>query len=620
MLSSCVYDNYIPETCFPEEGKYFLSFVLRSTTDPATKGTSDGTDIGLTQSDPGEEILVKRVDLYFYTVDGVAQGKSKANRKSYTEFKQQVASAQTDEISNVVHDILVELPYRPYVMLVLLNMEQDFAESLETLSLAQVRAKLMENNEKAWAGSKTTISYNGTPKEDVRPFRMSSSTYLNGAGNEICEVVIPEQYVWNNEPAARRNPFDVYVDRMAAKVNVVLPASLVENPIYRVPAVTQYEGLKAKVTLLGWGLNGMNRSSYVYKKINKSWNFEDWGVKWNEAAKFRSHWAQDANYDSSDASAYYPQNSGDIYGGAATKTPDDCDLKYITWKELMDSETGGKFTTPAKRTEKPLYCFENTADGGILSTKRSDNQLYPRATHVLVAAKLTFEEGTGLSSAGDVAGYTATDATLYRYKGVFYTVSNIYEALANDLARAGYTKDAAGKQKVDAACVTNLIQSYGEKWYPVLSGYYGGSPVGTADLKDTYSVDKFDKGRFYYKIPIEHLEKMPSSLGTNYPTAVYGVVRNHNYIITISEELKGIGTGISDENEPIVPVTEDRDYIVSVQITITPWKQFNTRFLFVDPSGMLITNGQRVNRWEDEGDPSVDIDDPYSWTGNGWYF
>ena len=134
------------------------------------------------------------------------------------------------------------------------------------------------------------------------------------------------------------------------------------------------------------------------------------------------------------------------------------------------------------------------------------------------------------------------------------------------------------------------------------------------DVWKSVRVDGFYEGLFYYKIPIEHLEPAPSPLGAQYPTAQYGVVRNHNYIISISEELKGIGTGIVDKDEPIVPVTEDRDYMVSVSVVVSNWKQFENRFVFVDPSGMLITNGQVVNRWEDEGPSNND------WTGNGWYF
>ena len=616
MLSSCVYDNYIPEGCIPEEGKFFLSFVLRSPTDPSanTKGDTDGTDIGLTQADPGEEILVKRVDLYFFKGDGTPQGESKRNWKAVETFTQTVADSQTADIANKVHDFYVELPFRPYVMLVLLNMDASFAESMQGLTLAQARAKVMENDESAWAGAKTSINYNGATKNDLRPFRMSSSTYLTNSGSEICEITIPEQFVKTNKVAALADPIDVYVDRMASKVNVALvDAIFTAEKTFPVPIVTQYEGIKAKVKLLGWGINALNKSSYLYKKIDSGWSFKqtDWGVSWNESSKFRSHWAQDPNY----TSGTYPKNYGD-FTAPATVTEADCALKYLSWNELT-----GEFTTVAKRTEKPLYCFENTADGSLLSTKNTDNQLFPRATHVLVKAQLIFEEGTGISAAGDVAGYTTAGATFYRYKGVFYTDSNINQAVATDLCNAGgYYKDFEQNNKIDGGNVA-IVHDYGERCRVELTDVFDGAGIAVAaDAldKNIYRVDKFTQGYFYYKIPIEHLEPEPSPLGSNYPTAQYGVVRNHNYIITINNELHGIGTGVAELDEPIVPVREDRDYIVSVQMSVLNWRQFNTRFLFVDPAGMLITNGQVVERWEDEGNPD---NDPYTdWTGNGWYF
>ena len=618
MLSSCVYDNYIPEGCLPEEGKFFMSFVLRSPTDPSasTKGTTDGVDIGLTQADPGEEILVKRVDLYFFNGEGVPQGKEKKNWKEVEIFTQTVADSQTADIANKIHDFYVELPFRPYVMLVLLNMDEAFARSMEGLTLAQARAKVMENDESAWAGAKTTINYNGTPKSDVRPFRMSSSTYLNGGGTEICEIPIPEQFVKTTKEAALLNPIDVYVDRMASKVNVALVDAIFTRDLtFPVPIVTQYEGIKAKVKLLGWGINALNKSSYLFKKINSGWSFKqaDWGVSWNESSKFRSHWAQDPNY----TDGTYPRNYRDFVA-PSTVTEADCALKYLSWNEL-----NGEFTTVAKRTEKPLYCFENTADGSLLSTKNADNQLFPRATHVLVKAQLIFEEGTGISDAGDVAGYTTAGATFYRYKGVFYTDSNIKQAVATDLCNAGgYYKDNAQKNKIDGDNIA-IVHDYGERCRVELISVYDGTGTAVAaDAldKDIYRADKFTQGYFYYKIPIEHLQPEPSPLGSNYPTAQYGVVRNHNYIITINNELQGIGTGVAELDEPIVPVREDRDYIVSVQINVLNWRQFNTRFLFVDPSGLLVTDGQKVIQWEDEGDPGKTGEGDNVWTGNGWYF
>ena len=180
-------------------------------------------------------------------------------------------------------------------------------------------------------------------------------------------------------------------------------------------------------------------------------------------------------------------------------------------------------------------------------------------------------------------------------------------------------KDNTQTDEAEASDFT-LTHLYGEMMYPAVNGtLYDGSGNAVADdvWKDV-RVDGFMDGLFYYKIPIEHLEPAPSPLGAKYPTAQYGVVRNHNYIITIADKLAGVGTGIVDKDEPIVPVTEDRDYMVSVSVVVANWKQFENRFVFVDPSGMLITGGQVVNQWQDEGDPNNDGTN--DWTGNGWYF
>ena len=53
-------------------------------------------------------------------------------------------------------------------------------------------------------------------------------------------------------------------------------------------------------------------------------------------------------------------------------------------------------------------------------------------------------------------------------------------------------------------------------------------------------------------------------------------------------------------------------------MTVSNWKQFETHFVLVDPSGMLVTNGHALRMWEDEGDPNKEGYD--DWTGNGWYF
>lgn len=605
VFTGCVYDKYTPEECaYSDDVIYHLAFVLNS---PAARYSDDtkASDEGLETSQIGSEILVKRVDLFFYTGGGLPQGKSQINRYTVTEFKQEASTPLTeDNITNKVSDFAVELPFRPYQMLIAINLDDAQSALLQGKTLAEVR-ELQSSGFGSWAGAATTVQYNGTSYSDITPFRMSSSTYLNERGQERCELLIPNSYIFETAEKAKAHPMPVYIERMAARVNVVKPDA---GTTFRVPIVTKYEGISSEVEILGWGLNGLNKKVYYYKKINSGWTFGNWSIGWNESAKFRSHWAEDPNYKS----GTYPKNYEDIKNG--TLTMDACDLQYLSWNELK-----GNFSTSGAntRTLNPLYCLENTADGSILSTVRSDNQLYPRVTHVLVKAKLSFARGTAFNS--DPDGYL-TETNFYRHRGVFYTINNILPTVVADQKSDGVVlyQDAAHTIEADASCF-ELTHLYGEMLYPKVKDaitLYDGS--GNAVAKDVWKsvrVDGFYEGLFYYKIPIEHLEPAPSPLGAQYPTAQYGVVRNHNYIISISEELKGIGTGIVDKDEPIVPVTEDRDYMVSVSVVVSNWKQFENRFVFVDPSGMLITNGQVVNRWEDEGDPSNN-----DWTGNGWYF
>ena len=90
------------------------------------------------------------------------------------------------------------------------------------------------------------------------------------------------------------------------------------------------------------------------------------------------------------------------------------------------------------------------------------------------------------------------------------------------------------------------------------------------------------------------------------------MVRNHIYEVYL-DSVGGIGTGIWDSNLDIRPFRKSSEYDVSAYVKVSPWKQYETQFYFVDPSGMLVTDGQRVDRWSDIGPEAPD------WDGDGWY-
>ncbi len=71
VFTGCVYDKYMPEECaYSDDVIYHLAFVLNS---PAALSSDDtkASDDGLETSQIGSEILVKRVDLFFYTGGGL---------------------------------------------------------------------------------------------------------------------------------------------------------------------------------------------------------------------------------------------------------------------------------------------------------------------------------------------------------------------------------------------------------------------------------------------------------------------------------------------------------------------------------------------------------------------
>ena len=572
LLTGCIKDKYSPDASCPmaqgEDG-YYLSFVLSSQQE-GTKADAGSPDIGLLQ-----EQLVKTVDVYFYKADGTF-----LDMKSPLPVVQDISTVPTDPISSVVGEFVVRLDKVPEKMLVALNIEAKFPFK----SISEARSAMQEAST-AWQGAETQIK-NGGITYTVKPFYMTSTTYEKG-GDVICETPIPAGSVKLSREEALLSPMELYAERLAARVQLTAPETK-----FMVPAVTQYEGITTQVELLGWGLNALNTKTYWYKNIDPAWSFSWTGIGWSEPLKHRSHWSKDPNYDG----GIYPKNYKEL-------DPAKSDLCYVPWNSLDKDFTDGI-----------AYCLENTADGSILSTNRADNQLYPRATHVLVKAQLSFDYGAGKTASDDVAGYV-TEADYYRYKGVFYTRNNIFDAILNEEQFAGktYYKDAAHTVKADASCL-GLVEDFGEKLYvhPLVTLYDALGNVVDPAYFNKITVDGFRNGYFYYKIPIEHLTKAPATPGATYETAQYGVVRNHCYNITLPKDITGIGTGVWSVTEPIVPVTKEEDYMVSVYVSVSPWKQFENRFIFIDPSGMLVTNGQIVKEWKDDKN-SEGID-------NGWYF
>lgn len=621
-LTACVKDSYKPEYC--TDNSVYLAFVLRGagqtlsqeeeTKAPLTKAATTVDDI---TTQLVAEQLVTRVDLYFYTGAGKYLGKH-----TQTTFEQ--TWKDSGNVSNEVGKFSVKLDYQPYRMLVTVNSVAANTD-LTDLSLDAARKELQKSM-LYQSNTSVTVNYKeGSESKslsDVKPFFMSSSTYLDKNKKVVSDVLIYPSQVKDNEADALNTPIPVYLERLAAKVTLKVPKKVMEEG-FMVPIVTSQDSLTAKVEILGWDLNTLNRSTYYFKNVESSWTYK-WQnntIFWNNTDRYRSYWAKDKNYLDG-------ENSGINLDQQVTSPLTDDKFRYKKPGEL-DIEVGD--TRELKEDSGYYvgytYCLENTADENVLPVTDSDvSTLYSRATHVLIKARLTFTAGANAKVDDDDFG---TETNFFRYKGMFFTKKGLLKALRRDTNNDADPTSSPlyGISDDDLQLVSAADLSYckgydkGERVAVQLQRI--GDPPSYPDLKDASGnpvrIDGFLGGEFYYKIPIEHINN-DDVTGTTYPIAKYGVVRNHNYEITIGEDLKGIGTGIWDKTLDIRPFRKTEDYRVTAYVRVSPWKQFETRFLFIDPSGLLVTDGQKVIMWEDEGDPSLSGEGDNVWTGNGWYF
>lgn len=91
-------------------------------------------------------------------------------------------------------------------------------------------------------------------------------------------------------------------------------------------------------------------------------------------------------------------------------------------------------------------------------------------------------------------------------------------------------------------------------------------------------LERFQAGKAYFNVPLKHIWAPSNNSNEFKPDNVllgdYGVVRNHIYDLTINK-ITGLGTGIGDINQPIVPPTENEQYYISTRLNILKWRVVN---------------------------------------------
>lgn len=594
----------------------YLSVKISSVGDGMSRTTDDG---GFNDSnDTEKEHKVNHAQFFFFDENGVfvLEGKT-PNGLTFTEATGDEQGTDQNNIEYldkegvIVLDKLTEKGTYPSYMLTVLNAPDFEAGATLTATLS----KLSDYNNNLTVNGKETESF----------VMSTTSYYTNGANDDtfhqdefgeadkvacyFATYIPQDNYQKSMDDALKTKPVEVFVERLAAKVQVLIdatPATPAEGtsldyPIYK---LTQTLGggenvggnvinADLYIQVLGWDLSATLPQSYMFKNI-QNWNLA-W-TPWNEATRHRSYWAKSI-----------------IYG-----TDDYSKIEYIT-NEFEDKITDGISLNNVIGSGVD-YCNEHTnIPENIFSNYTTEDQSVPNVVNALVDPRYV----THAVLHTRVCDNTGKDVDLVRAGTVLYTRDGYLKYIINSIDNAQgllnlYTK-IAGTPAEDGT-VTNDYPQIGTEFFklePVTdSKRVGATQVNVnEDLFNSTplyskSGDKYDEligeakkealdnlksqltkvqptnddqraiiydgGHQVYYIPIEHLGA--SATQTAAVEGYYGVVRNHWYKLTITEFSK-VGHGIwkpENHKETLKPEgPEDPLYYLGAKINILSWKIVN---------------------------------------------
>ena len=504
------------------------------------------------------EQSIKNASFYFYDADGVfvTQGDVWTDGSASTTTPAGNIEFASNNI--VVLKGLDKKSY-PRYMVTVLNKPTGFVHGK---TLDEMQTVLADNNAEGIYYPATTDNVT------TNYFTMSTTSYTETNREKHFVTEVNEGNI-SLEPmtdaSAIANTVTVYVERLAAKVTLKVSDNLPKDANGRYPIKVTVAGENNSagsgdiasedlyVELLGWKLNATAKKSFMVKNIDAAWMDNDLGFTWNRPTDRRSHWGKSFNYGFSG----YPENAAGVPANS----------EYLNYVDLENGLTA---------LENPAYCAENTNTNTIVTAN------FPTGvTSILLKAKVCDANGNALD--------------LVRYNGLLFKQDSFLEYVLNVLqtrnqldvwyangtdeeGNARYTQ--IGKEYVklehvgDGKVKVVFTNEHGTSLYAE-DGSNCSDQTITALNDDLASASAdaiaYNGGLMYYNIPVEHLNNGDVAENGTIPEAKYGVVRNHQYVVTI-DKLEKIGRGIFDGNEKIVPGDDPDAYYVGAKINILSWK------------------------------------------------
>lgn len=504
--------------------------------------------------EPGsaDENKINKVRFYFFNGDGTpylikatgteVAGAENVNWLEATPGEDTTTPGTSTSVEKITNAVLVINGVQsaaPAAIVAVVN-----PETIETVDPAVLQNKgsmrLTQLRENA-VGS----TFYKTDAGKVSDFVMSNSVFVNG-GSDVCASLVAG-HVATSEVDAKKNPVDLYVERVAAKVTADFDLNAFETGDGTKWDASQY-GTKTAVGKIGaydvyavidgWGLADENGKAKVEKSVSTSWTDGILGISpWTTYDYRRSFWETSVEFN------------------AGTNKP-----------------VNHNFNDFKAKIKDVLYTLPNTPDTKI--TNVYDNNV----TKFLVAATLKYKDEHDNWHTADIC----------RYNGVeILGVDNLKKQVALTFSKYYTSTDASTYTQLTKDDIafnepTTSMRNY--QVTPILAAdptgtkkYYTKSLTGTYtevskdDVNAAIGADKAEirtEGKAYYYVPIKHL-------GTTGNLGEYGIVRNHFYKITL-DGIKGFGTPVynpAKEIDPIVP-TYSNTYLAA-RVQVLQWRIVN---------------------------------------------
>lgn len=525
---------------------------------PASRSYNQGN--GTYEDGSEAESKINNVRFYFFNGDGtpyllVNDDATQQTSVNYLE--------QTVEKDGNDHDHTAEIKTKAVLVL------KGETKAVPASVIAVINPEVLDNTTLK-SGTMTlselrTSATGSTFYDKTGGFVMSNSVY-ESAGQDVCSTPVANS-VFATAEDATKNPVDIYVERVNAKVNAKIDADYQRTgetekawtkngdkyqiQVGSIDVITYDETANAAPTkttypvyavVQGWQLADADGKAELCKQISTSWYAGELGISpWTTSDYHRCFWSESVPFTT----------------GAGANRPVNPTFNGIT-QPLSDDFSA-----------EPVYTLPNTPDKVVTNPKTSDNTL----TKLIVAAKLVYK---------DVDDSYKT-AQVCQYRGLTYLGEDaVKKQIVGGFKQ--YLKNTAtgGYQSIEASDITfkTVPGSSVVKDYEVVATL--ASNVGELYVKDgeTYkTVSKDDvnaalakeeaqvrpDGFTYYYTPIQHLGT-PDKLGE------YGIVRNHSYQVTI-QNIKGFGTPVYNPDQEIDPmIPSDENTYLAASIKVLSWR------------------------------------------------